>query len=59
MKPIDLLLTKEQFEQYIKNQQLSQATQYGMTHEEWQRAVFEGKVVMPQTGSHNTQHDAK
>jgi len=53
MKPIDMFLTKEAFEQYAKRLREEQAKEYGMTLEEWDQAVRDGNVV--QKKSHNTQ----
>jgi len=49
-KPLDLLLTKEAFEQYAKRLREEKAREYGMTLEEWDAAILNGTVV-----SHNTQ----
>ena len=54
-KVIDMFLTKEAFEQYAKRLREEQARDHGMTLEEWDKAILEGRVVTPQTGSHNTQ----
>jgi hypothetical protein len=40
-----LLLTKEAFEQYIQQSRQSQATEYGLTLEEYQHAIMSGSVV--------------
>ena len=40
-----LLLTKEAFEQYIQQQRNAEATQYGLTTEEYQHAIMSGSVV--------------
>jgi len=40
-----LMLTKEAFEQYIKQQRESQAAQYGLTLEEYNQAIMNGSVV--------------
>ena len=40
-----LLLTKEAFEQYIQQQRNTEATQYGLTMEEYQHAIMSGSVV--------------
>ena len=53
MKPIDLFLTKEAFEQYAIRLREEKAREYGMTLEEWDAAILEGKVV--EKVSHNTQ----
>lgn len=50
MKPIDLFLTKEAFEQYAIRLREEKAKEYGMTLEQWDAAVLSGQVV-----SHNTQ----
>jgi hypothetical protein len=47
----DLFLTKEAFEQYVKRLREEQARQHGMTLEEWDDSVINGKVVTPVTGS--------
>ena len=53
MKPIDIFLTKEAFEQYAIRLREEKAREYGMTLEEWDKAILEGKVV--EKVSHNTQ----
>ena len=53
MKPLDLFLTKEAFEQYATRLREEQAREYGMTLEEWDKAVLEGKLV--EKTNHNTQ----
>ena len=58
MKPLDLLLTKEAFEQYALRLREERAQQYGMTLEEWDAAVINGTVVQAPSGSNinpNTQ----
>ena len=40
-----MMLTKEAFEQYIQQQREAQATQYGLTTEEYQHAIMSGSVV--------------
>ena len=40
-----LMLTKEAFEQYIQQQRQSEATQYGLTLEEYNQAIMSGSVV--------------
>jgi len=45
MKPLDMFLTKEAFEQYAKRLREEQAKEYGMTLEEWDQAILEGKIV--------------
>ena len=49
MKPLDLLLTKEAFEQYATRLREEKVRQYGMTLEQWDKAVLEGQVVSPNT----------
>ena len=46
-----LLLTKEAFEQYIQQQRISEATQYGLTLEEYNQAILSGSVVMAKSPS--------
>ena len=50
MKPIDLFLTKEAFEQYALRLREEKAREYDMTLEQWDAAVLSGAIV-----SHNTQ----
>ena len=50
MKPIDMFLTKEAFEQYAIRLREEQARKYGMTLEQWDEAVATQQVV-----NHNTQ----
>jgi hypothetical protein len=40
-----MMLTKEAFEQYIQQQRQSEATQYGLTLEEYNQAILSGSVV--------------
>ena len=40
-----MMLTKEAFEQYIQQQRNAEATQYGLTIEEYQHAIMSGSVV--------------
>ena len=40
-----MILTKEAFEQYIQQARQSEATQYGLTLEEYQHAILSGSVV--------------
>ena len=44
-KVIDMFLTKEAFEQYAIRLREEKAREYGMTLEEWDKAILEGKVV--------------
>jgi len=53
MKPLDLLLTKEAFDQYAKRLREEKAREYGLTLEEWDKAVREGKLL--ETINPNTQ----
>ena len=55
MKPLDIFLTKEAFEQYATRLREQQAKEYGMTLEEWDQAVLEGKLV--EKINHNTQYN--
>ena len=50
MKPIDLFLTKEAFEQYAIHLREENAREHGMTLEQWDEAVRNSTTV-----SHNTQ----
>ena len=47
----NLLLTKEAFEQYIQQQRESEASQYGLTLEEYNQAILSGSVVMAKSPS--------
>jgi len=40
-----MMLTKEAFEQYIQQQREAQASQYGLTLEEYNQAILSGSVV--------------
>ena len=53
MKLIDMFLTKEAFNEYAKRLREEQVKEYGMTLEEWDQAIREGKVV--EKKNHNTQ----
>lgn len=53
MKPIDLFLTKEAFEQYAIRLREEQARKHGMTLEQWDAAVLTGATVSPNT-PHNS-----
>ena len=46
-----LMLTKEAFEQYIQQQRQSEATQYGLTLEEYNQAIMSGSVVQAKPSS--------
>jgi hypothetical protein len=46
-----LLLTKEAFEQYIQQARQLQATEYGLTLEEYQHAIMSGSVVQAKSPS--------
>jgi hypothetical protein len=47
----NLLLTKEAFEQYIQQQRVSEASQYGLTLEEYNQAILSGSVVQAKSPS--------
>ena len=47
----NLLLTKEAFEQYIHLQRESEASQYGLTLEEYNQAILSGSVVQAKSPS--------
>ena len=49
MKPIDLFLTKEAFEQYAMRLREEKAHEHGMTLEQWDEAVRTGATVNPNT----------
>lgn len=49
----NLLLTKEAFEQYTLRLREERAKEFGMSLEEWDKAVREGQIINPIT--HNTQ----
>ena len=49
MKPIDLFLTKEAFEQYALRLREENTREHGMTLEEWDNAVATQQVVSPNT----------
>jgi hypothetical protein len=49
MKPIDMFLTKEAFEQYAIRLREEQARKYGMTLEQWDAAILSGATVSPNT----------
>jgi hypothetical protein len=53
MKPTNLLLTKEAFDQYAIRLREEQARKYGMTLEQWDAAVATQQVI-----SYNTQHNS-
>jgi len=55
MKPLDLLLTKEAFDQYATRLREEKAREYGMTLEQWDAAVRSGATVNPITHISNTQ----
>ena len=46
-----MMLTKEAFEQYIQQQRQSEATQYGLTLEEYNQAIMSGSVVQAKSPS--------
>ena len=47
----NILLTKEAFEQYIQQQREAQASQYGLTLEEYNQAIMNGDVVQAKSPS--------
>ena len=53
MKPLDLLLTKEAFDQYAVRLREAEAKKYGLTLEQWDAAVLSGQVVSPSTQPNN------
>ena len=55
MKPIDLFLTKESFEQYATRLREEKAREHGMTLEQWDAAILAGTTVSPITPHNNTQ----
>ena len=46
-----MMLTKEAFEQYIQQQRNAEATQYGLTLEEYNNAILSGSVVQAKSPS--------
>ena len=46
-----MMLTKEAFIKAALRQQQSEATQYGLTLEEWQHAITSGSVVQAKSPS--------
>jgi len=46
-----MMLTKEAFEQYIQQARNAEATQYGLTMEEYQQAIASGSVVQAKSQS--------
>jgi hypothetical protein len=46
-----LMLTKEAFIEAALRQQLSQATEYGLSLDEWQQAIASGSVVQAKSPS--------
>ena len=57
MKPLDLLLTKEAFDQYTTRLREEKAREYGMTLEQWDEAIRTGATVSPNTYNNITQHN--
>jgi hypothetical protein len=55
MKPLDLLLTKEAFDQYAIRLREEKAREYGMTLEQWDAAVLNGQTVSSITHNSITQ----
>lgn len=46
-KPVDMFLTKEAFNEYIKRLKEQTAKSYGMTPEQWDNAVINQLPVVP------------
>jgi hypothetical protein len=46
-----MMLTKEAFEQYIQQARNAEATQYGLTLEEYNNAILSGSVVQAKSPS--------
>jgi hypothetical protein len=46
-----MMLTKEAFIEAALRQQQTEATQYGLTLDEWQRAIASGSVVQAKSPS--------
>ena len=46
-----MILTKEAFEQHIQQARQSEATQYGLTLEEYNNAILSGSVVQAKSPS--------
>ena len=59
MKPLDLLLTKEAFDQYAKRLREEKAREYGMTLEEWDAAILNGTTISPNTQPSSSLNDTK
>ena len=59
MKPLDLLLTKEAFEQYATRLRKEKAREYGMTLEQWDAAILSGQVVSPNTQPSSSLNEIK
>jgi hypothetical protein len=59
MKPLDLLLTKEAFDQYAKRLREEKAKEYGMTLEEWDAAILNGTAVSPNTQPSSSLNNTK
>jgi hypothetical protein len=57
MKPIDLFLTKEAFEQYALRLREEKAREYGMTLEQWDEAVRTGATISPNTQPSSSLHN--
>ena len=54
MKPLDILLTKEAFNEYATRLREEQAREYGMTLEEWDTAVLTSQPIYPITQQTNS-----
>ena len=57
MKPLDLLLTKEAFDQYATRLREEKAREYGMTLEQWDEAVRTGATINPITPTPPSNND--
>ena len=44
-KPVDIMLTKEAFEEYSKRLREERAREHGLTLEEWDKAVADMSIV--------------
>jgi hypothetical protein len=53
MKPLDIFLTKEAFEQYATRLREEKAREYGLTLEQWDAAILAGATISPITPHNN------
>ena len=56
MKPLDILLTKEAFDQYATRLREEKAREYGMTLEQCDAAIATQQLVNPIIPNNSTQH---